>query len=590
MHMTKRRFLALGLILTFAAVVLFIIWSDGTTNSFRFTIKKFFATTFNKAPDITFTDVAGKAGIHFRHFYGTRTSQIPEDMGSGAAWIDYDKDGWQDLLVGNEVGPWGMSKEEMEKSPARCALYHNNHDGTFTDVTMKSGITFKGWGMGVAVGDYNNDGWPDLFLAADGHNVLYKNNGDGTFTDVTMQAGLYNFKGFWSDGRWGDYDRDGNLDLYVTGYLKYQKLGPNKVSQRYNITVPENLNPLPFPAEPNLLFHNNGDGTFTEVSQKAGVMDLDGKSLSAVWCDFNDDGLPDIFVANDGTYNKLYMNKRDGTFLDVSNATNMYDNRSSMGIAVGDWDQDGDMDLYLTNWQVEENGLYMNFFNPGMRMHNFEFRDVSDRFGAGKVSQGLVSWGTAFVDFDNDTRLDLFFTNGSTDNMKNDPTKLIPMPSRLLWNIGIRKGFKDVTPYCGKDLGRDLVARGTAFGDYDNDGDVDVFIVNHEGPALLLRNNGGNKQNWLEVSLTGTGKSNRSAIGSKLKLYTGGNMYIREVGVQSSYLSDNSLVQHFGLGSYVQTDSLSILWPDGARQTFAKLPVNKIIKITEGDSAYSQSQ
>ncbi|HKI47252.1 MAG TPA: CRTAC1 family protein [Balneolales bacterium] len=550
-------------------------------------LSRFAVTFFNEAPDITFKDVASQAGIHFRHFYGTRTSQIPEDMGSGAAWIDYDQDGWQDLFVVNEVGPWGMSGEQMEKSPARCALYHNNGDGTFTDVTLKAGITFKGWGMGVDIGDYNNDGWPDIFIAADGHNVLYRNNGDGTFTDVTKKAGLYNYKGFWTDGRWGDYDRDGNLDLYVTGYLKYKKLGPGKVSQRYNVMVPENLNPLPFPAEPNLLFHNNGDGTFTEVSQKAGVTDIEGKSLSAVWCDFNDDGWPDLFVANDGTYNKLYMNKRDGTFLDVSDGTNVSDNRSSMGIGVGDWDQDGDMDLYLTNWEVEENGLYMNFFNPLMKMHSFQFRDVADRFGAGKVSEGLVSWGTSFIDFDNDTRLDLFFTNGSTDNMKNDPTRLVPMPSKLLWNIGIRKGFRDVSKYCGKVLSRKIVARGTAFGDYDNDGDVDVFIVNHEGQALLLRNDGGNRNNWLEASLTGTGKSNRSAIGGKVHLFVDGNMYIREVGVQSSYLSANSLVQHFGLGSYDHVDSLAVIWPDGTRQTFDRPPINKILKITEGNPNFS---
>ena len=589
--MNKKKVWLAGVIIIAILVAMYILeWPVSVVKPVKRTINKFAVILFNETPDITLKDVADKAGIHFQHFYGTRTSQIPEDMGSGAAWIDYDQDGWQDLFVVNEVGPWGMSKEDIEKSPARCALYHNNQDGTFTDVTLKAGITFKGWGMGVSVGDYNNDGWPDLFAAADGHNVLYKNNGDGTFTDVTKDAGIYDYKGFWSDGRWGDYDRDGYLDLYVTGYLKYKKLGPNKVSQRYNIMVPENLNPLPFPAEPNLLFHNNGDGTFTEVSKKARVDDIDGKSLSAVWCDFNDDDWPDLFVANDGTYNKLYMNKRDGTFLDVSNAANMSDNRSSMGIGVGDWDQDGDMDLYMTNWAVEENGLYMNFFNPLMKIHNFEFRDVANHFGAGDVSKGLVSWGTSFIDFDNDTRLDLFFTNGSTDNMKDDPTRLIPMPSRLLWNIGIRKGFRNVTEYCGKDLSRKLVARGTAFGDYDNDGDVDVFIVNHEAQAVLLRNDGGNKNNWLEVSLTGTGKSNRSAIGTKLKLYVDGNMYIREVGVQSSYISENSLVQHFGLGSYDQIDSLSIQWPDGKRQKLEKPPVNKIIKITEDDPTFSQQR
>ena len=537
---------------------------------------------FNE-PHIEFTDVADSAGIQFKHFFGTRTNQMPEDMGSGAAWFDYDQDGWQDLFVSNIAGPLTMSQNELQHSPAHAKLFHNNGDGTFTDVTRKAGVGWHGYGMGVATGDYDNDGWPDLFLASRGHNQLFHNNGDGTFSNVSKQAGLYNFKGFWSDGRWGDYDKDGYLDLYVTGYLQYTHIGPNRMSNRLNRQVPASLNPGPFRAERNLLFHNNGDGTFTERAKEAKVMNVSGKSLTATWCDFNNDGWPDILVANDMTQNRLYMNMKNGKFLDVRTLSYMRRSRSSMGIAVGDIDQDHDMDIFISNWLSEKNGLYINLLDRTAKGDLIHFQDMATPYGFGKPSMGVVGWGTGFYDFDNDSRLDLFVANGSTDPQKDNPHKLVPMSNQFFWNKGLKKGYNEVTQKWGTGSKKKLVSRGVAFADYDNDGDVDIFIVNHGGKAILLNNKGGNKNNWLEVSLTGS-QSNRSALGTKLLLYSAGNCFVRQVGAQASYMSDNSTVEHFGLDRVSRIDSLVIKWPSGIRQTLQKIPLNKIVHITEGSS------
>jgi len=541
---------------------------------------------FQTQPELTFRNVADSAGIHFKHFHGTRTNQIPEDMGSGAAWLDYDKDGWQDLFITNISGSLKISEKKENQSPAHSALYHNNGEGTFTDVTRQAGVIWHGDGMGVSAADYNNDGWTDLFLANRGHNVLFQNNGDGTFTDVTRKSGLYDFKGFWTNGSWGDYDRDGYLDLYVSGYLKYSNIGPNRLTRRRNQQVPATLNPGPFPPEPNLLFHNNGDGTFTERAMDANVMNTGGKSLSSSWCDFNNDGWPDLLVANDMTQNKLFMNKKDGTFLDIRTFSYLMKTRSSMGVAIGDVDQDMDMDIYITNWMSEENGLFINMQDQVKEGNMIRFRDMADAYGVGKETMPMVAWGTGFYDFDNDTRLDLFVTNGSTNPQKENPEKLEPMSNQMYWNKGLNKGYMNVTKSWGKALTRKLVGRGAAFADYDNDGDVDIFIVNHGGDGVLLKNDGGNRNNWLEISLTGKSRK-PSPIGTRLQLYVNGTSFLREVGVQPSYLSGNSKVQHFGLNEYSKIDSLVIRWPDGTKQKFDDLPINEIVNIAEGKSDYT---
>ena len=542
-------------------------------------------------PKVVFTDVTQRAGIHFRHFWGSRTTQLPEDMGSGAAWIDYDKDGYPDLFIVNEAGPLDMSADSLRESPASCALYHNNGDGTFTDVTKKAGINFKGWGMGVAIGDVDNDGWPDIFITAYGTNVFYHNNGNGTFTNETKKSGLGGIKGFWTGASWGDFDRDGNLDLYVSGYVKYSKMSPHSVLQRANDEEPAGINPLSFPPQRNLLYHNNGNGTFREMAVQAGVADPDGKSLSATWCDFDNDGWPDLYVANDVSDNVLYHNMGNMTFVEISHPAHVSDYRGAMGLAVGDWDNDGDMDLFVTHWLAEENALYVNQLNTmsaqtGARLPLI-FQDEAERDGLGQVSLDYVGWGTSFFDYDNDTRPDLLVVNGSTDQRHEDPKLLEPMTNTLFWNRGPKKGFYDVTQVSGEALSYSNVSRGAAFADYDNDGDVDVFIVNNGGPGILLRNDGGNKKNWLEVKLEGT-KSNRSAIGAKLRAVADTVVQIRQVDDQSSYLSQNSLVQHFGLNQFTEADTLDIVWPSGLHQHFYHIPANEKIYIKEGSARYTR--
>ena len=447
------------------------------------------------------------AGIQFTHFSGERSTQLPEDMGSGAAWIDYDQDGFDDLIVINEAGPLTMTASEVKNSTAYTKLYHNNGDGTFTDVTKEAGINLKGCEMGVAVGDVDNDGYPDIFITAYGTNTFYHNNGNGTFKDETKKSGLGEMNGFWEGAAWSDYDRDGKLDLYVCGYVKYSQSDKNPRARRDNNDEPPDINPLSFPPERNLLYHNNGNGTFKEVAYAAGVADPGGKSLSATWSDFNNDGWPDLYVANDVTDNVMYLNNGDGTFSEISHLAHVADYRGAMGLAVGDWDNNGTMDLFVTHWLAEQNGFYINQLDQGGNSSSrLQFRDEADKYGLGPVSLDYVGWGTSFFDYDNDGRLDLMVVNGSTNQQEDHPRNLIPMSNLLFWNQGTEKGFADVTSVSGQALSYNNVGRGAAFGDYDNDGDVDVIIVNNCGNAVLLRNDGGNKNNWLEIKLVGNEK------------------------------------------------------------------------------------
>ncbi|MEJ2338152.1 MAG: CRTAC1 family protein [Gemmatimonadales bacterium] len=537
-------------------------------------------------PRVRFEDVTEEAGIRFRHFSGSRSSQLPEDMGSGAAWGDYDNDGWLDLYVANMAGPLTLSAEEVERSPAHSVLYHNNGDGTFTDVSEQAGVLFRGWAMGVGWGDYDNDGWLDLIVSAYGENALYHNNGDGTFTERAEEAGLGGLGRFWAGASWGDYQRDGYLDLHVAGYVQYDVLAAPGVSLHYDVEEPASINPSAFPPERNLLYRNNGNGTFTEVAVQAGVPGRKGRSLEAVWADFDQDGWPDLYVANDVSDNVLYHNQGDGTFTDISHAAQVADYRGAMGIAVGDWNGDADMDMVVTHWMAQENALYTNLSSGGAgpastRTSSFlRFRDEADRFGLGQIALDYIGFGTSFFDYDNDGRLDLFVANGSTFQKRDNPRLLVPLPDQLFWNRGPAEGFYDVSSVSGEYFQREYVGRGAAFGDYDNDGDVDVFIVNNGGPGILLRNDGGNRNRWLEVRLEGR-QSNRAAIGARLRVVAGGSVQVREVGSQASYLSQNSLTEHFGLGSAQRVDTLEIVWPSGSRQVLVEVAVDQVLDVVE---------
>lgn len=532
---------------------------------------------------VTFKDVTQTAGIDFRHFNHPRTSQLPEDMGSGVAWFDYDNDGWDDLFLLNFST--SLSETAGQPSPNRnqSALYRNKGDGTFEDVSSQSGLALTVRGMGVTAGDYNNDGWQDLFITTFGENILLRNNGDGTFADVSIEAGIKGINGFWAGASWSDYDRDGDLDLYVTGYVKYIDFG--LTNEDIAAEEPPSINPSSFRPERNLLYRNNGNGTFTETAQQAGVINESGRSLSASWVDVNNDLWPDLYVANDVSDNVLYINRRDGTFEDFSHSAHVADYRGAMGIASGDWDTDGDMDLFVTHWIAQENALYTNRLKDTLQSRNqgrIQFKDDSAIHGLGQSSLDFVSWATSFVDFDLDGRLDLFVINGSTFQYPEDPAKLKPMTDQIYWNSGNREGYFDVTSVSGPYFSKEYVGRGAAYSDYDHDGDIDLFILNHNGPGILLENKQELGNNWLSLRIDVPGGT--TLQGSRIRVVTGDVSQIRQVGSQSTYLSQNSMVQHFGLGNHNTVDSLEIIYPDGRREVDLNVPSNRIRHISQDSS------
>ncbi len=536
-------------------------------------------------PNVIFTDVTRQAGIDFVHSAGVRTHQLPEDMGSGAAWGDYDNDGYPDLYLVNQPGPWG---QPLGPNSPTSRLYHNNGDGTFTDVTDRAGVANRGgFGMGAAWGDYDNDGLLDLYVTNYGRSVLYHNNGDGTFTDVTDRAGVANHR--WGmTPVWFDYDNDGYLDLYVPNYVDYNLKGvpAGATSQEYGIDVPFTLNPASFAPVPNRLYHNNRDGTFTDVAPRLRVADASGRSLSVAFADFRLNGWQDIYVGNDISSNRLYQNLGHGRFQDVSASSWSEEYRGTMGIAIGDFDRDGDLDMFLSHWIGQGDALYQNLWNEQKSAGKLHFENVADMYGCGAISYSTAGWGTFFFDFDNDGWLDLLVLNGSTFEDKSDTTKLVPEKPFLLWSKG-EDGFFDLAAsgVAGSALQIARNARGAAYADYDRDGDLDMIVTTNHGRAVLLRNDGGNRNHWLCVHLIGT-RSNRQGIGARLLLEAGGKRYLRQYGVQGSYLSSSIPEAWFGLGQIKQIDSLTIAWPSGSRQVFRDLPIDRTLAITEGRSVW----
>ncbi|HEU4403640.1 MAG TPA: FG-GAP-like repeat-containing protein [Candidatus Polarisedimenticolia bacterium] len=549
-------------------------------------------------PRITFTDVAEKAGIHFQHFHGRRSGQLPEDMGSGAAWGDYDGDGDPDLYLVNESGPLTDDPGAVAASPARSALYRNEGDGNFTDVTEAAGVGVRGCGMGAAWGDYDGDGRLDLLVTRFGTLVLFRNRGDGTFEDVSQATGVGKEEGFWTGASWADYDRDGDLDLYVCGYVRYRYDATlsGKTSLQYRAVVPFTLNPSTFPPERNLLFRNEG-GRFREVGRLAGVDDPTGRSLSAAWADFDGDGWSDLYVANDISDNAMFRNRGDGTFQDVSHSAWVADYSGAMGLAIGDWENDGDLDIFITHWIAQENALYENQKGKvaATAAEPMHFIDQADMLGLGQVALDFIGWGTGFIDYDNDGRLDLFVVNGSTFQRDDDPSRLVPMRNQLFWNAGLQSGFFEVGEVSGASFAQENVGRGAAFADYDGDGDVDVALVVNGGTARLLRNESGSARGWLRLVLRGPGGDRlRSATmarrstttfanGAVVRLTAGGLVQMREIGAGPSYLSQSPPGETlFGLGEARTIDRLEIVWPSGARQSFNDLPTRATISLIEG--------
>ena len=540
----------------------------------------------NHSTNISFEDVTLESGIEFSHTQGGKMlNAISEVIGSGACMADYDNDGFVDIYAVNGVGythyygkKWWWSKNPYN------TLYHNNGDGTFTDVTEKASVGDRGWGMGCAFGDYDNDGNPDLYVTNYGANVLYHNNGDGTFTNITEKTGVGD-EGWGTSIAWGDYDNDGNLDIYVANYLVFDKtMNPGEPNAAFKLDMPLLMDSKLYEGQRNVLYRNNGDGTFTDVTDQAGVGNSPGKSMGVVFSDFNDDGYQDIYIVNDKSRNVLYLNSGTGTFTDMGGAMGADSPLSGMGVAVGDYDNDGDIDIFSTYTQKDTNILYKNvIFNSS---DSLKFLNFTMSAGLGEdVSVGYFGWGTEFFDYDNDGYQDLFVANGHGMPDFDNPRLTIGQRNQLFKNNG-EGVFLDVSDTAGYGLRLKNSSRGVSIGDYDNDGDIDIFILNNNTYASLLKNAGGNTNNWLNIKLTGT-RSNRDAIGAKVKVTAGTLCQTKEVRSGSGFLSQSDIRLNFGLGNITRIDKVEIRWPSGIIETLRDVKSNQFIAIVEGEKKFS---
>ena len=525
-----------------------------------------------------FTEVpASKSGIHWVHDAGRSAEKyLPESSGAGGAFLDYDNDGWMDIYLVNS----GKSNFFTPPHPLRNALYRNNRDGTFTDVTEQAGVGGGGYGQGVAVGDYNGDGFPDIYVTQCGGNILYRNNGNGTFTDVTEKAGVA-AGGWCTSALWFDYDNDGKLDLFVCQFAELDlKRGCAVDAQgRRHYCIPTTFNP-----EPSFLFHNNGDGTFTDVSKSAGIAQYLGKSWGVVAADVNNDGRMDLFVSNDTVPNFLLMN-RGGRFEDAGlDAEVAYSRdgraRSGMGVDAADFNQDGWMDLFIANIDEEFFSLYQNNGDG-------TFNDVAMQMGIGMSTRWMSGWGNKFLDYDNDGDLDLFAANGFPDNLLDEASGQIQWRQRLLLFHREGKVFHEVSAESGPVFARTYPARGLAVGDFDNDGGVDVLIVNNNEAPVLLHNEVGHRNNWLGVRLIGR-KCNTDAVGAKVTWAAGDLKRWRTKVAGGSFLSSHDPRIVMGIGQRTKVDSVEVQWPEpsGAVEKFTNLPLNRYITITEGTGGW----
>ena len=528
------------------------------------------------APSIKFSNVTKDAGINFVHFKGNKGTSINlEEFGPGVCVADFDGDGWPDIYFvnGRDLYDRGIT--------VRNALYHNNGDGTFTDVTDKAGVPGTGYGLGCIWGDYDNDGFPDLFLTQYGRNVLYHNNGNGTFTDVTDKAGVTGLDFgtlFHAGGVFFDYDHDGYLDLYVGGYVALGPAGPRYCDLGMMLS---SCPPSAYDGTADLLYHNNGDGTFTNVTLKSGLYQPKGKNLAVGAADYDNDGWQDLFVANDGLNAYLFHNERNGTFKEqglVSGmaVTGLGRTMAAMCISLADYNNDGWIDLYISDFQGNSDHLWKN---DGTGL----FDEVSNEAGITRATHDVLSFGGGFFDYDNDGWLDLFIANGHVY-----PEVEAAIPGTHYKQINSlfhneRNGkFSDAAKSAGISSQPPRAGRGVAFADFDNDGWMDLVISNNGDPPTLLRNGGGIANHFVNFKLVGS-KSNRDAIGARITLKAGGLSQIREVQSGGSYLSQSDLRAHFGLAKAVHIDSVEIRWPSGARQSFQDLEIDKFYLIKEGN-------
>jgi len=531
------------------------------------------------APVYPFDEVpAALSGISWVHTNGKSPEKyLPETTGPGCAFLDYDGDGWMDIYFVNS----GKCDFYNPNPPLRNALYRNNRDGTFTDVTEKAGVAAGGYGQGVAVGDYDGDGFPDLYVTQYGRSILYHNNGDGTFTDVTENAGVA-APGWSSSAVWFDYDNDGRLDLFVCRFVDFDKSKhlPCEADNKPGYCIPRLYKPMP-----SWLFHNNGDGTFTDVSKSSGIGRYPGKAWGAVATDINNDGRLDLFVANDTTANFLFVNRGGGRFEEIGAPAGVaYSEagrpRSGMGVDSADFNQDGWMDLFVANIDHEMYSLYQN-------NHDETFDDQAGTAGIASATRLMSGWGLKFLDYDNDGNLDLFLSNGNPDDLIQVYHKDVEYQEPLLLFHGTGKGFENVSSQSGPVFTRNFSARGLAVGDFDNDGGVDVLISMNGGAPLLLRNNVGKLNHWLGLTLVGT-KSNRDAVGARVIYQASDLKRSRMKTGGGSFLSSHDPRLVLGIGPRTKIDLLEVAWPkpSGAVERFMDVPIDRYITIVEGQGKW----
>jgi len=535
----------------------------------------------NPSPSPDFEEISASAsGISWVHVNGrSPMAHLPETVGAGCAFLDYDNDGWMDIYLVNS----GRCDFYEPAQPLRNALYHNNRDGTFTDVTQKAGVPGDAYGMGVAVGDYDGDGFPDLYVTQYPHSILYHNNGDGTFTDVTAKAGVA-APGWATSAVWFDYDNDGRLDLFVCHFVDYSKgklkfCGDTLSGERF-YCIPSIYDPMPC-----WLFHNNGDGTFADVSKESGISQSLAKAWGVVAADLNNDGRMDLYVTNDTVPNFLFANRGKGRFEEIGLLAGVGVNvfgkpRSGMGVDAADYDQDGWIDLFEANVDHEMYSLYHNDGNEA-------FSDVANPTGLGAATRMMSGWGLKFFDYDNDGDLDLLLCNGHPDDSVDKRVEGVKFLEPLLLFHNTGKGFENVSQRSGLIFSKPLAGRGLALGDFDNDGSVDVLVAQNNAAPVLLRNNVGRQNHWLGVRLVGT-KANIDAIGAKIT-YQSGDLKRHQFKVGGgSYLSSHDPRIVLGLGKRSKIDWLEIQWPQpsGKTERIAELPIDRYITIVEGQSKW----
>ena len=559
--MKRRAFLETG---TAVALGAMFPWKSLAANA---------ATFQGRDPLFQLKNITEAAGINFRHNSGAYGGKLlPETLGSGCAFLDYDSDGYQDILLINSMD-WPGHK----RTRSTLKLYKNNRNGTFSDVTRAAGLDLELYGMGVAVGDYNNDGFPDILITCVGQNHLFRNTGKGTFQDVTKTSGLAGRQAFSTSALWFDYDRDGHLDLFVCNYVNWSP--EHDVFCSLDGKNKSYCTPEAYRGETCWLFHNRGDGTFEDVTASSGLFDTSSKSLGVAMLDFDQDGWPDLFVANDTQPNKLYRNLHNGKFKEAAVEAGLAFSadgkaRAGMGVDVGDFENSGRPGIAITNFDNEMVGLYRS---PSAG----QFDDVSIAAGVGGPSKTTLGFGCGFADLDLDGRLDLIVANGHIDDTVRNIRGNVgyAQPPHLFLNLGSGK-FQDVAGAFGGDFAAPRVGRGLAFADFDLDGDVDLLLTTNNGPAYLFRNDLQSQNRALRLRLTGA-KSNRDAIGAVVRIYSNGQSQMRTVRGGSSYLSQSELPLTFGVGKVDRVDRMTIEWPSGTTQEFKNISSGRAYELAE---------